>query len=254
MEERMSPVFDRHLVRRWFHLPAFAVIALAATTAYVADRGLDTWKAWKVPRPETKRLELTGEATISHVPAQRISWSIELSGEGRTDGDALRNLGVHQQQVVQQLLDAGLEQRDIATEAPSTSETTEYNDNPSDWASTRRAISHGATRVLRVSSQHVEAGLAAYRAVTLTTASWVGELEPVECSADANDELRRRVQDAAWADLQRLEDRVRARSRGVTMRTLSAAPSNVYVTDAVGDPCTEGLEARATVTMTYELR
>ena len=76
----MGPVFDRSFLRRWFHLPAFAVIALSATTAYVADRGLETWKAWKVPAPEVKKLELTGEATIAHVPAQRISWALESDG------------------------------------------------------------------------------------------------------------------------------------------------------------------------------
>lgn len=248
----MGPVFDRHFARRWFHLPAFAVIALAATTAYVADRGLDTWKAWKVPRPEVKRLELTGEATITHVPAQRISWAVEISGEGRTDGDALKQLAARQQQVVQQLLDGGIEQREISAEAPSTSETTKYVDNPTDWAATRKAISHGALRVLRVSSSNVAAGLAAYRALSLNTVDWLGELEPVECTAEPTDELRLRVQDRAWADLERLEARVLPRS--AKLRTISAQPSNVYMQDGTGDACTDGLEASATVTMTYELR
>ncbi len=250
----MSPVFDRRPLQRWFHLPAFAVIALAATTAYVADRGLETWKAWKVPAPETKKLELTGEATIAHVPAQRISWAVEISADGKTEGDARKQLTERQQQVVQQLLGAGIEQRDISAEAPSTSKTTEYVENPRDWASTRSTLSYGAMRVLRVSSQHVAAGIAAYRALSLDTIPWLGQLEPVECTADAIDELRRRVQDNAWADLERLADRVRSRSGGVTMRTLSVQPSGVYVQEGAGDPCTEGLEARASVTMTYELR
>lgn len=250
----MGPVFDRQFLRRWFHLPAFAVIALSATTAYVANRGLETWKAWKVPAPETKKLELTGEATIAHIPAQRISWGVELYATASSEGGALTALTARQEQLVQQLVDAGIERSEIAAEAPSTSETTEYIDKPRDWVSSRKTISYTASRVLRVDSHHVANGVAAFRAASLAAGDWLTELEPVECSAETNDELRHRVQDAAWVDLERLEKRVRARSNGVSMRTLSAQPSNVYLQEGSGDACTEGLEASASVTMTYELR
>jgi uncharacterized protein YggE len=250
MEEPMSPVFDRHLLRRWFHMPAFAVIALAATTAYVADRGLDTWMAWKQPPAPPRLMELSGEATIANIPAKRITWTITLSASAKTDPNALRLLAEREQQVIEQLVTAGIDRRDISATAPETSTTTEYSGG---WASRGIVTVTDASQVLEIASPHVAKGADAYAALALDTRDWI-LVEGLDCSADETDELRHRLQDAAFADLKRVIERARSQMSGRSLRPVAFRPGAVYLEAGNGDPCRDGLQGTATVDMTYEVR
>ena len=145
----MSPVFDRRVLRRWFHMPAFAVIAVSVTLVILGDRAADTWMAWKRPPAPAHTVELVGRARIPGIAPDRAAWQLSVAASGTSEAEAAQHIGERTRQVVDQLIAAGLEFRELDISNPSIEERAiEY---PLD-GKPRRQITHDASQILEISA------------------------------------------------------------------------------------------------------
>lgn len=250
----MSPMLDRSVLRRWFHLPAFAVIAVAATVVILGDRAADTWMAWKRPPVPPEMMSLVGRAEHTGLEPDRIRFGIDIELSAKTEAAAETMIAQRTTQVVQQLLDLGVARTDIRVQS-ATVEGVEHalldpltggdRGNHAAWTS------YDASQEIAIESTRIQQTLDAYSALSMTPRPSIS-IDSPDCWLEEDAAVRRQVQEAAWADLRRQLDLVRARA-GAAAKVVKVEPSDVELISS-GWVCNNGQTAHATVGATVVLR
>lgn len=251
----MSPVFDRHVLRRWFHLPAFAVLAVAATLVILGDRAADTWLAWKRPPTPPEAMALVGRAEHTGLEPDRIRFGVDISVSAKTRAAAESLIAERTTQVVQQLLDLGVPRADLRVRS-ATVEGVEYallggltgDDRGNHGAASTR---YDATQGIQIESKQIQRTLDAYSALSTRPAPSISVDSP-HCWLEDDTAVRRHAQEAAWADARRQLDLVRART-GANVKIVKVEPSDVELLHDAWT-CNNGQTAHATVGATFQLR
>jgi len=251
----MSPVFDTRLLsKRWFHMPAFAVIAAAASLGIVGVHAIDAWKASKQARaasPEPSTTTMIGRASMDHIQPDRISWSISVDVSGARKPDVERALVASRQRAVQQLLDAGISAREIRILEPSIDEQTTETNRSYDGNATESVTGYDGRQTIDVHSARLDAILGAYAAISVAAPPELSVPAP-ECWVSDMASMRRHVQEAALDDLRRQASMLGAPALG---RLTSFTPNDVNL-GARPDvwACNEGTSIQATAVATYWLK
>jgi len=256
----MSPVLvTRLLLKRWFTRPAFAVIAAAASLGIVGVHAIDAWKASKHPRvasPEPSTTTVIGRASIDHIKPDRISWSISVDVSGKRKPDVERALVAARQRAVQQLLDAGINAREIRILEPGIDEqTTETNRSFDDNSSTAIVTGYEGSQSIDVHSARLDTILDAYAAISVAAPPELSVPAP-ECWLSDTASMRRHVQEAALDDVHRQATELGRQLGAPALGRLTSFTTNDV--DLAGRPdiwaCNEGMSIQATAVATYWLK
>lgn len=245
----MSPKLDRSILRRWFHLPAFAVIAVSATLVILGDRAADTWLQWKRPPAEPNQVSLVGRAKSPRIASDRIEWSVAITKRGKTEPAVAHSLAAESRRVIASLHDLGVLPAEIRILGASMERVEDMDGNAIVPAETV------ATQTIEVRSSRVAAVLDAYGQLAMRVEPSI-TVEVPSCWVADEAAVRRQIQDAMWADLRHQTDLARARLAGVRLERVTAlSPSDVEVTTRHTTwSCTEGHTAEGTVGATFRLR
>jgi uncharacterized protein YggE len=264
MEEPMSPVFDRRALRkRWFHLPAFAVIAAAATLGVVGVRGIDAWKTIKGPRHESREspgepatTTLVGRADQLHITPDTIAFAVTLRVSGKREADVARALVASRQRVVEQLRDAGIAVKEMRVDEPSVDEETTDSPYGSDGQTTSVVTGYAGTQVVEIHSTRVASVLEIYGTIAASAPAGV-EVAAPQCWLADDTAIRQKLQAAAWTDIRQQAALLDAHVVGMhaidRLASVSAGEVNLASSRDTW-ACTEGQTASARVIGSYWLR
>jgi uncharacterized protein YggE len=264
MEEPMSPVFDtRALRKRWFHLPAFAVIAAAATLGVVGVRGIDAWKAIKGPRPESREplrepatTTLVGRAEQLHITPDTIAFAVTLRASGKREAEVAHALVTSRQRVVEQLRDAGIAVKEMRVDEPSVDEQTTDRPYGTDGQTTSVVTGYAGTQVVEIHSNRVAPVLEIYGTLAASAPAGVAVAAP-QCWLADDTAIRQKLQAIAWADIRQQAALLDAHVVGEHAfdRLASVSANEVNLVGARDTwACTEGQTASVRVVGSYWLR
>lgn len=253
----MSPVFDRRALRkRWFHMPAFAVIATAATLAYLGEEAISAWRTSKAPRPESGMMTVIGKAAVTHVAPDHIAWSMAVTVSSKAKADVERVLADKTRAAVQELLEQGVSPSELRVASPTVEERTAESSDPySDNPPPAVVLGYDGSQTIEIQSPRVAASLEAYTKISMQPRTWLS-VEPPQCWLESSASLRRKLQDAAWADLRDQLENVNVRLRGQRLgRGMAVSQTDLDLSSERATwACSEGQTARVNVVVNYELR
>jgi uncharacterized protein YggE len=263
MEEPMSPMFDTRLLRkRWFHMPAFAVIALAATTAFVGDRAIDAWSAWKRPMPAPEGPNMTnviGKAELAHIKPDHVSWTVTTSVATKKRAEIDAMLAQKTQLALQELLDQGIGANEIRVGSPTIEEETADSAEGQyrmDGTTIDPVVTgYTGSQDIGIQSRRVSVSVDAFNAISTHVRSWLA-ITPPECWLEDDAAIRAKLQETAWADVQRQHAIARSRFGHAALGRLTSISQNEVDLQTSRDSwaCTEGQTSSVTIVAAYELR
>ena len=238
-----------NLARRWFSLPAFAVIS--ASAAVVASTALIVGATRAPIRRDEHTIDVVGTAK-RHVAADRITWEMDITARAATREAARSQLATRVARVRTYFTDHAIDPGELDITAASVEADTDTssdvfgglaNPTPQTFVASQHLVIRSSA-IARVLKTHREA------AVDLTNL----EGDDLSCSASAAGRLESELLTAARRDARAKAQSALAELGGASLGRLVTTDVGSFDADSTSlATCVDGYDATATVHATYQL-